>query len=329
MPTLSGSVDFNQTRNEIVTDSLVLLGAVEEAETPEAAALEYGIRQLERMVKHWQGSGIHLWSRREATLFVTPSQAAYELGPSSAAHAAEDSDIVRTTLSADEASGQTVISIASTTDGLVTMLAADKAAVVLDDDTLHWTTIATVDSTTQITLDVATTGAASSGNFVYAYTNDLARPLRVIDVRRRDESNDQDTPIITQSHEEYQRLPNKEIDGETNIVYYHPEHRSTARGTIYLWPRPPSVARTMRLSCLLPLQDFDAAGNNADMPTEWLDTIVWNLAKRLLPKYGAAGHASAAAIVQGGTTMLNEMLQWDNEPESVYFGPALAYNWGD
>ena len=27
MPTLSGSVDFNQTRNEIVTDSLVLLGA--------------------------------------------------------------------------------------------------------------------------------------------------------------------------------------------------------------------------------------------------------------------------------------------------------------
>ena len=328
MPTLSGSVNFNQTRNEVVTDSLVLLGAFEEGETPNAEALQFGIRQLERMVKHWQGQGTHLWSRREATLFITPSQAAYELGPSSAAHAAEENDIARTTLSADEASGQTVISITSTTQGLVTMAASDKVAIVLDDDTFHWTTIASVDSTTQITLSVATTGAASSGNFVYAYTNDLDRPLRIIDVRRRDESNDQDTPIIVQSHEEYQRLPNKLIDGETNIVYYHPEHRN-ARGTVHLWPRPSTVARTMRMSCLLPLQDFDASGNNADLPTEWLDTIVWNLAKRLLPSYGAAGQASAQMIVSGGTTMLNEMVQWDQEPESVYFAPNLTHAWGD
>lgn len=328
MPTLSGSVDFNQTRNELCTDALVLLGAYGEGETPNAEALEYSIRQLERMLKHWQGQGTHLWSRREATLFVTPSQAAYELGPSSAAHAAEDNDIARTTLSADEASGQTVISIISTTDGLVTMEASDKVAIVLDDDTLHWTTIASVDSTTQITLSVATTGAASSGNFVYAYTNDLDRPLRIIDVRRRDESSDQDTPILIQSHQEYRRLPNKTNDGETNIVYYHPEHRN-ARGTIYLWPRPDSVARTLRLSCDLPLQDFDASGNNADLPTEWLDAITWNLAKRLLPKYGVSGQASAAAIVQGGTVMLNEMLQWDQEPASVNFGPAMGYNWAD
>ena len=328
MPTLSGSVNFNMTRNEVVTDSLVLLGAFEEGETPNAEALQFGIRQLERMVKHWQGQGTHLWARREATLFITPSQAAYELGPSSAAHAAEENDIARTTLSADEASGQTVISITSTTQGLVTMAASDKVAIVLDDDTFHWTTIASVDSTTQITLSVATTGAASSGNFVYAYTNDLDRPLRIIDVRRRDESNDQDTPIIVQSHEEYQRLPNKLIDGETNIVYYHPEHRN-ARGTVHLWPRPSTVARTMRMSCLLPLQDFDASGNNADLPTEWLDTIVWNLAKRLLPSYGAAGQASAQMIVSGGTTMLNEMVQWDQEPESVYFAPNLTHAWGD
>ena len=328
MPTLSGSVDFNMTRNAICTDSLILLGAVEEGETPNAEALEYCIRQLERMVKHWQGEGTHLWSRREATLFVTPSQAAYELGPSSAAHAAEDSDIARTTLSADEASGQTVLSITSTTDGLVTMAASDKVGIVLDDDTLHWSTIASVDSTTQITIDDATAGAASSGNRVYAYTNDLDRPLRIIDVRRRDESSDQDTPILIQSHQEYRRLPNKTNDGETNIVYYHPEHRN-ARGTIYLWPRPDSVARTLRLSCNLPLQDFDASGNNADLPTEWLDTIVWNLAKRLLPKYGASGHMSAQDIKVGGTTMLLEMLGWDQELASVNFGPAMGYNWAD
>ena len=323
MPTLSGSVDFNQTRNELVTDALILLGAIEEGETPLAEANTYAVGQLERMVKHWQGQGIHLWSRREATLFVTPSQAAYELGPSSSDHAAEDNEIARTTLSAAEASGQTVISVTSSTG----MAAADKVAIVLDDDTFHWTTIVSVDSSTQITITVATTGAAASGNLVYAYTNDLARPLRIIDVRRRDESSDQDTPIIVQSHEEYQRLPNKLIDGETNIVYYHPEHRN-ARGTVHLWPRPSTVARTMRLSCMLPLQDFDAAGNNADLPTEWLDTIVWNLAKRLLPSYGASGTRSAQEIKEGGTTMLNEMVQWDQEAESVFFAPNLTHAWG-
>jgi hypothetical protein len=324
MPTLSGSVDFNQTRNEIVTDALVLLGAFEEGETPNAEALQGGIRQLERMVKHWQGQGIHLWSRREATLFVVPSTASYELGPSSTFHAAEDNEIIRTTLSGDEASGQTVLSITSSTD----MAAADKVGIVLDDDTLHWTTIVTVDSSTQITITVALASAAASGNKVYTYTNDLARPLRIIDVRRRDETNDQDTPIIVQSHEEYFRLPNKTNEGETNIVYYHPEHRN-GRGTVYLWPVPETVDRTIRLSCVLPLQDFDDAGNNADLPTEWLDTIVWNLAKRLLPSYGAAGQASAQMIVQGGTIMLNEMVQWDQEPESVYFAPNLTHAWGD
>lgn len=323
MPTLSGSVDFNQTRNELITDALILLGALEQGDTPSAEDNTYAVRQLERMVKHWQGQGIHLWSRREATLFVTPSQAAYELGPSSSDHAAEDSEIARTTLSADVASGQTVIPVTSSTG----MTAADKVGIVLDDDTFHWTTIVSVDSSTQITITDVTTGAAASGNYVYAYTNDLARPLRIIDVRRRDESSDQDTPIITNSHEEYQRLPNKAIDGETNIIYYHPEHRN-ARGTIHLWPRPNSVARTMRLSCALPIQDFDASSNNADLPTEWLDTIVWNLAMRLIPSYGASGHASSQDIKAGGVGMLQDMLNWDQEGESVFFAPNLTHQWG-
>ena len=85
----------------------------------------------------------------------------------------------------------------------------------------------------------------------------------------------------------------------------------------------------MRLSAMLPLQDFDASGNNADLPTEWLDTIVWSLAKRLLPIYGASGTRSAQDIKDGSTVMLNEMMGWDQEPESVYFAPNLTHSWGD
>ena len=36
MPTLSGSVNFTQTRNEIATDALILLGSIQQGATPAA-----------------------------------------------------------------------------------------------------------------------------------------------------------------------------------------------------------------------------------------------------------------------------------------------------
>jgi len=71
-------------------------------------------------------------------------------------------NLFNTTLSADEAAGQTVLSVTSSAN----FTAGNYVNILLDDDTIHRTTIASVDSSIQITIAAALPGKASSGNNV-------------------------------------------------------------------------------------------------------------------------------------------------------------------
>jgi hypothetical protein len=75
-------------------------------------------------------------------------------------------------ISSAEASGQTVISVDDTNG----MNANDVVRILMDDATIHKTTIVSVDSATQITIAVATDDTAAVGNYVKAYHPDDAVP---------------------------------------------------------------------------------------------------------------------------------------------------------
>lgn len=316
----SDSVDFNRTRDQIIVRALRQIGAIEAGETPEAEDVTTASEALNSLVKGWQADGIHLWTRREATLFLTPEQRIYLLGPNSSDHAAETNEVTRTQLDGDAAASATTITVDSTDDIAV----GDNIGVVLDDDTLHWTTVSSI-SGNDITINDGLPSKASDDNFVYAYTDKLDRPLRVIDVRRWLEDSDTSVPIITVDHKTYFELPNKEITGEANQVYYHPE---IPDGRLYVWPVPDSVGRTLRLTCLLPLEDFDDADNDPDFPREWLNALTWNLADELAIEYGAPERVIAHVNARAGY-WYQKVLMWDQEPESVYFAPNLTHQWGD
>ena len=68
-----------------------------------------------------------------------------------------------TTLTAGEPLGETVMVVGDSTS----MVALDIVGVLLDDGTIHWTTIASVDTGTQITLTVGLPSAAAATNGVY------------------------------------------------------------------------------------------------------------------------------------------------------------------
>lgn len=308
--TSSGSVDFTQTRSEIVNDALVLCGAIEQGESPSAEDGASAVRQLNRMVKAWQADGVHLWSRREAYLFCSKSQGRYKLGPNSTDHAAELGDAVFTKLSADAASGAGSIAVDSTTGIAV----SDNIGVVLDDGTIDWFTVSAIPGA--ITLSGTLSGAASDDNAVFVYTTKIARPLRIVAAERADTS-DTDTPLVMLSHEEYQSRPNKTATGKTNETYYQPE---IPDGYLYLWPEPDTSADRLRLTCLFPIEDFDSAANTADLPQEWLDCIVWNLADRLAVSYGTPIQ-TAAQIEKRALQLYMQVSMFDQEPESVYFRP--------
>lgn len=307
----SGSVDFNLTRNEIVTDALKLIEAIEAGETPSSEEMADGARALNRMVKAWQAKGYHLWSKDEAVLFLTVGQASYKLGPGSTDHAVRAEDLTSTTLSAAAATSATTLTVSSITG----ISSVDNIGVILDDGSFHWTTVNGAPSGSTVTLTAAMPSAAASGNKVYAYTSGLDRPLRVMDARRRD-SSDQDVPIIVFSREEYFQTPNKTTQAKTTQVYYDPQ---LTDGQIYLWPTPDSVSDQIRFTHAASLQDFDAATNNPHFPQEWLDALTWNLAVRLSPEYSVPLE-KRMWLKSEALEMLNDAMSWDSEATSVFFG---------
>lgn len=308
----SGSTDFNLTRDEIIHDALIHCGAIEQGEAPAAAETAFAARQLNRMVKTLQAKGIRLWTRREAYLFLVVSQGRYVLDGSTE-HFASVRDTIRTELASDMSSGAGSLTVDSTTG----MAAADNIGVVLDDGTIEWGTIASVDSSTTLTLDgTIDDDDAATDNTVFTYTTKLVRPLRIIDAQRTN-NQDVDTPINMISHQEYQRLPNKTIVGLTNEAYYQPERPD---GYLYLWPEPESANDRIRLTCLFPIEDFDTSANNPDLPQEWLDYLTWNLAKKLLPSYGVPRDVRDLILLEAAESY-ETMSGWDREPEATSFAP--------
>ncbi len=313
----SNSHDFNQTASSIITDSLELCGVIEAGETASADALEHGRRALNRMIKAWQGKGFHLWSKKEGVLFLVKGQNRYALGSGTTDHATEETTLIKTTLSANAAATATSITVASATG----IASGYNIGIVQDDGTYHWTTVSGVPVGNTVTLSSGMASLATSGNRVFSYQTDLVRPLRVTGVRRRDESADQDIPIITFSRQGYMDTPNKTTQSLVTQAYYDPQ---LGQGLMYTWPTPPDIISTLRFTFLKPLQDMDAADNDPDFPQEWLDALAYNLAVRLCPGYGVPMN-DRAWLKQEASEMLGDMMAWGDEPESVYFQPATDW----
>lgn len=267
----SGSVDFSNNAAEIIEDAYSHLGVLESGETLTDTQLQYGLRKLNQMAKAWQMQDIHIWTLTEATLFLIKDQKSYTFPT---AHATDS--FVSTTISADEASGQTVLSVASSTG----MSAADFAGVELDGGDLQWTTIASVDSPTQITVTDALTDDAASGNVVYAYTTKINRPLGLTEFRHV-LNGGTEVPGWIVSRNEYQMLPTKTTAGKAIQVYYD---RQRTTGILYVWPTADNVKDYIKFTYKRPIEDFDDSTNDPDFPVEWIECLGLNLAVRLAPK---------------------------------------------
>ena len=312
--TSSGSVNFSVSRADIIKYALRLVNQT--SETPPNDESEYAALTLNAMIKEWVARGVKLWKTEEAIIFTTVGQESYQLGPSGD-EACLVSDYVATTLSADEAAAQTILSVTSSAG----MAAADVIGITLDADTIDWTTIVSVDSATQITVTDALTGAAASGNRLHTYTNILQRPLQVMNVRNSDESAGTEIPYADDmSRQEYMALPLKSAQGKTTQFYYDPQ---LTNGRIYVWPVTDTTDDTIRCSVYLPLEDMDAAANTPDFPQEFYLALSFGLAKLLLPEKGTPADAASAIRAQAGES-LAILENWDAEPASVQFQPDMG-----
>lgn len=150
--------------------------------------------------------------------------------------------------------------------------------------------------------------------------NHTERPLRILSMRFRD-SNSRDLPMERMSREEYFDLPVKSSSSSAPTQFYYDPGR--AIGTLYIWPTLASgTTGSVRFTYERPIEDLDANTDDFDLPQEWLETISYNLAVRLAPRYGAAKGENFAEIKNAAVGLKARLDAWDDEPASIYRQPA-------
>ena len=304
---VSGSKDFAVTRADIIEAALRKTGAYDQSDPVPGSETNAASNALNLMVKFLMTKGADIWLRDEITLFLTPSSQSYSLGTANAA-----STYVETTLSAAAASSATSLTVTNSTG----MTAADNVGIKLDDNTIHWTTIVSVDSATAITITAGIASAAASGKNVYAFTTRAGRPQKIVYAFRRDK-NGLDTPVEIVGENEYRQQSNKDSTGPPIQVWYHP---TLTTGTLYVWPTDGGANwdKLIMIAQYVP-DDFDTGANNPEFPIEWGEPLVYGLADRLAPEYGLTFRERQMLHAEA-EDKLNDALDYDVENADVVFG---------
>ena len=288
-------------------------------QTARGADHAYAVDIFQSMIKLWQAEGIQLWNRKQATLFPVYQTESYNISHTGA-HCANS--YVNTTISSDEASGQTVLSVTSS----VGMTAADNIGIELDNKSRQWTTIVSVDSATQITVTTALTGAAGAGNTIISYTNKIAdRPLRILDMRSVD-LNNQNTTIGMEmlGYDQYFNIPVKSTDGRPINFYYD---KMLDAGVLYVFPRPDEVDVVLEFTYHESIEDVDSSTDSMDFPQEWTLPLIYGLATELCVAFGKFTELQTIKPLADSYKQI--VREFDNDEEPFYLLPNMAsYNNG-
>lgn len=311
--TVSGTSVFDVTRNEICRQAALLLNAVSLNGTMSAPSLNSFIFMLNAMVKAWQSTGIHVWTVTEGVLFPQPGQISYGAGVGAVDHITQSYS--ETAITADEAVGQTTLSVDDPTNFTI----GDNIGVVLDDGTIQWSTVTVVGASSVTQLD-ALTDSASQSNAVFNYTNKIVRPLKVVDARRYDIVSATDTPMTMASRLEYRNLTLKTAPGTPVQLYYDAQ---LGIGRFYLWQVSESTTDLIKFTWHRPIMDFNTAGDTPDLPQEWILPLVYNLAKWMMPQHPVSP-MKANQIMDGADSLLGDLLGFDRENESLFISPDLG-----
>lgn len=310
----SGTVDYSLTAGDVVEQAFSKIG-VKEAEQPlQAAELKDGLNSLNLFQKFMQAKGLHLWTREEGVLFLDKGKTDYLVGPSGDKATTLD-DFVGTTTTAAESTSSTVIGVASSAG----MAVSDNVGIELTNGSRYWTTIASIGSATEITIANGITSAATLGASVFTFTNLVERPLRVTSFRRKTFNDDNEIYIEPLSRDEYFNQTNKLSQGTVVNAYYSP---LLTNGRIYVWQTANSVNNLVRFSFQRSVQDIDNKTNTLDMPVEWLEPIIYNVAARLIDDYNVPTEKGDRIILKA-QAMLEDVLGSDQEYESICLSPRF------
>jgi hypothetical protein len=317
---VASTATWNPYLVQIVHDALVNSTAV--AADDEIAYTLYvsALSTLNGIVKSAEAMGLHVWTEEQAVLFLQPGVNRYIIGGTApTAHATDAEDWILVTLTADALAGATTIEA----DEAPLLANGMQIGVVLDSGLIQWTTVSGAPVGTTITLAAALDGDATSGNFAYAYTTDIIRPLKIPNSRLMTitSSGLLETPMTILSRQEYMDLPNKFAQGTTTQWFFSPQRDV---GLFYPWPLVTVGTYAASFTWYRPIADLLVPTNTVDFPQEWVHPLTWRLAQELAVGLGVPELTwnRLTAMSQGYTDLVES---YDRESEPVQFGMDYQY----
>lgn len=305
---ISGSYNYNVNVNTIIKRSLQLLTVIGPAETVDASDYEIALDTLNDMILAWSADGLHLWNETQSTLYLQSGKISYILGGSSSDRLTQTD--YKTELAVAASTSATSLTVDSTTN----MTVNDVIGIELDNNTIHWTTIATIPTSTTLTINSGLASAAAIDNNVYWYTS-LTSSITNISgmVLRRDSGNDLWMQAI--SRNDYLGIANKSTVS-TPWQYYVDRQRDNL--VLYLHGAATDVSDRIIIHHKRAFSDADSPTDLMDFPREWLEPLKYNLAVRLAPYYRQPLSEEIIAIA---TQSLRRLKGWDREETAIYIGP--------
>lgn len=312
--TVSGTNTFTLTKNEVIEMAFARIGVISEGATLTSYQVDRGSQLLNVMIKSWLAKGFRLWKTERATLFLDASSNEYILGVANAT-----GSYANPTLSADANSGATSIVVSSA----VGLVIGYNIGVVQNNNTILWTTITNIVSTT-ITLNNALTSDASSGNNVFVYQTKLGKVENIINAQLKMNSTTE-IPLQLNSRDTYDALPVKTLVGIPNKLYYN---KLLDSGIIRLFPQPSSVNYFVNFTYQKQFYDMTNPTDFFDFPVEWLRALYLNLATTLYGFYPISDATQIQLLAAEAQDALMEVISFDDENTSIYFEPATDVNRG-
>lgn len=112
----------------------------------------------------------------------------------------------------------------------------------------------------------------------------MPRPSKIVGAYARQETNPPiDYPLqVLPSMTDYVRIPTKTIASLPSTVYYDPQF---PLGVLHVWPVS-VVGYSVHILALSPLARFETPYDDINLPPEYEEALMYNLAGRLFPSYG-------------------------------------------
>lgn len=187
--------------------------------------------------------------------------------------------------------------------------------VELDDGTRQWLRLVSV-SGSVLSLSDALDDDVTDGNTVYTYSNKIAKPMRIMDVRIQDSISANEVPADSIPRKTYMNYPDKRSTGGVVNVYYQPRIDD---GRLYVWPAPDSVVPFIKFGYVKSFDVMESTADSAQFPAEWFLPLSYALAEMIAPEYKTDANR-LTYIAQQSQSLLANVLTFDNEGESLFLG---------